>query len=81
VKRKTWVPAGAAVLVAAVVVGGVVTLFGADDTTDDAQPEPANTAQVRQGKLSAAVSQDGTLTYLARPDGSPFSAINQAAGT
>ena len=27
------------------------------------------------------VSQDGTLTYRARPDGSPFSVINQARGT
>jgi hypothetical protein len=36
---------------------------------------------VQKGKLSAAVSQDGTLTYGARPDGSPFSAINHARGT
>jgi hypothetical protein len=36
---------------------------------------------VKKGKLSAAVSQDGTLTYRARPDGSPFSAINHARGT
>ena len=40
-----------------------------------------NTATVQKGKLSAAVSQDGTLTYRARPDGSPFSAINHARGT
>ena len=36
---------------------------------------------MQQGKLSAAVSQDGTLTYRARPDGSPFAAINHARGT
>jgi hypothetical protein len=36
---------------------------------------------VQRGKLSAAVSQDGTLTYRAQPDGSPFSAINHARGT
>jgi hypothetical protein len=81
VTRKTWVPAGAAVLVAVAVIGGVVVLSGADPTTEDAQAAPANTAQVDRGKLSALVSQDGTLTYRARPDGSPFSAINHARGT
>jgi hypothetical protein len=40
-----------------------------------------STAPVQKGKLSAAVSQDGILTYRARPDGSPFSAINHARGT
>ncbi len=33
-----------------------------------------------QGKLSAIVSQDGTLTYRSRPDGSPYSVIDQARG-
>ena len=80
-KRKTWVPAGAAVLVAVAVIGGAVVLSGADHTTGDAQAALANTAQVDQGKLSAVVSQKGTLTHRARPDGSPFSAINQARGT
>ena len=78
-KRKTWVLAGAAVLVVVAVIGGV--LSGADHTTGDAQAARANTAQVEQGKLSAVVSQNGTLTYRARPDGSPFSAINHARGT
>jgi hypothetical protein len=49
--------------------------------TAAAQAASASTAQVQKGKLSAAVSQDGTLTYRARPDGSPFSAINHARGT
>jgi hypothetical protein len=80
VKRKTWVLAGAAVLVAVAVIGGVVVLSGADHATGDAQAAPANTAQVEQGKLSAVVSQNGTLTYRARPDGSPYSVINQARG-
>ncbi len=35
---------------------------------------------MEKGKLSAMVSQDGTLTYRARPDGSPYSVINQARG-
>jgi peptidoglycan hydrolase-like protein with peptidoglycan-binding domain len=80
VKRKTWVLAGAAVLVAVAVIGGVVVLSGADHATGDAQAAPANTAQVEQGKLSAVVSQNGTLTYRARPDGSPYSVINLAHG-
>ena len=48
--------------------------------TPAAQEPPANTAKVEQGELSAMVSLDGTLTYRARSDGSPYSAINQARG-
>ena len=77
-KRKTWVPAGAAVVA---VIAGVVVLTGSDHTTGDAQAAPASTARVERGELSAVVSQSGTLTYRARPDGSPFSAINHAGGT
>jgi peptidoglycan hydrolase-like protein with peptidoglycan-binding domain len=36
--------------------------------------------KVKKGKLSAMVSLDGTLTYRARSDGSPYSVINQALG-
>ncbi len=78
--RKAWLPAGAAVLVAGAVIG-VVALSGARHTTADAQAAPANTAQAERGRLSAVVSQAGTLTYRARPDGSPFAAINHAGGT
>ena len=77
-KRTTWVPA---VVVVVAVIGGVVALTGADDPTADAQAAPANTARVERGELSAVVSQSGTLTYRARPDGSPFSVINHARGT
>jgi hypothetical protein len=73
--------AGAAVLVAVVVIGGVVVRSGGERTTATAQAASASTAGVQKGKLSAAVSQDGTLAYRARPDGSPFSAINHARGT
>jgi hypothetical protein len=78
VRRKGWALTGAAVVVAAAAAGAVV-LSGGEPAT--AQPTSANTAPVQQGTLSAAVSQDGTLTYRARPDGSPFSAINHARGT
>jgi peptidoglycan hydrolase-like protein with peptidoglycan-binding domain len=81
VKRKTWVPAGAAVLVAVTVTLGVVVMSSAKQATPAAHEPSANTVKVERGELSAMVSLDGTLTYRARPDGSPFSAINQAGGT
>ena len=81
VKRKTWVLAAAAVLVAVTATGGVVAMSGGNEVTAAAQEPPANTVQVERGKLSAMVSLDGTLTYRARSDGSPYSAINQAGGT
>ena len=73
VRRSGWVLTGAAVLVAVAAAGGMVALSGDGPATAAAQAASANTAPVQKGKLSAAVSQDGTLTYRARPDGSPFS--------
>jgi hypothetical protein len=81
VTRKTWVLAGAAVLVAVSATGGVVVASGGKEAATAAQEPPANTAKVNKGELSAMVSLDGTLTYRARSDGSPYSAINQAGGT
>jgi hypothetical protein len=81
VKRKTWVLAGAAVLAAVAATGVVVTASGANHLALAAAQPPANTATVEKGKLSATVSVDGTLTFQAGPDGSPYSAINQASGT
>jgi peptidoglycan hydrolase-like protein with peptidoglycan-binding domain len=79
--RKPWVLAGAAVLVAVAITGGVVALSSAQKATPAAQAQPAYTANVVRGKLSAMVSMHGTLTYRARSDGSPYSVINQARGT
>jgi hypothetical protein len=81
VTRKGWTVTGAAVVAAAAATGAVVLLSGGEQATATAQAVTANTATVHKGKLSAAVSQDGTLTYRARPDGAPFSAINHARGT
>ncbi len=78
-KRKAWVLAGAAVLVP--LIAAVVVASGAEQASPASQEPPANTVAVERGKLSAMVSLDGTLTYRARPDGSPFSAVNQAGGT
>ncbi|MEU0568478.1 efflux RND transporter periplasmic adaptor subunit [Nonomuraea sp. NPDC005983] len=76
---------GAAVLVAvtgavAVTVYPTLATSSAEQPTSAVQGPPANTVKVEKGKLSSTVSQDGTLTYQARSDGSPFSAINQARG-
>jgi peptidoglycan hydrolase-like protein with peptidoglycan-binding domain len=81
VKRKAWVPVGAAVLVAVTATGGVVGASGSKEATPPAQEPAANTEQVEKGELSAMVSLDGTLVYRARSDGSPYSAINQVGGT
>ncbi|MCW2995792.1 MAG: hypothetical protein JWQ18_3287 [Conexibacter sp.] len=81
--RKGWALSVAAVLVVVAAIGGVAALSGGERATATAAAHAAlaSTAAVREGKLSAAVSQDGTLTYRARPDGSPFTAINHARGT
>jgi hypothetical protein len=80
VKRKIWVLAGAAVLGAVAAMGGGVVVSGARQATLAAQEPPAATAKVQRGNLAAMVSVDGTLTYRARSDGSPYSVINQALG-
>lgn len=78
-KRRAWLLAGAAVLIAVAVTGAAVVMSSADPGRPAEQQ--ASTGSVERGKLSATVSLDGTLTYRARPDGSPYSAINQAHGT
>jgi hypothetical protein len=79
--RKTWVLAGAAVLVAATAAGtAAVTSAPKPASAATQQPAAAQTAQVEKRSLSAMVSVPGTLTYRAQPDGSPYSVINQARG-
>jgi hypothetical protein len=80
VTRRSWALAAAGVLAAAAATGGVVAGSSAEQATPTPQDTPANTAKVEKGKLSAMVSQGGTLTYRARSDGSPFAVINQAPG-
>jgi hypothetical protein len=81
VKRKRWLLAGAAVLVAVVGTGGMAVISSAKQVTPAAQQPPAYTAQVQKRTLSAMVSEPGTLTYRARSDGSPYSVVNHARGT
>ncbi len=79
--RKTWILAGAAVLVAVAVTGGVVTLSSSTQANPPAQGPSVSTVKVEREELSAMVSVDGTLTYRAQSDGAPYSVINQAQGT
>jgi peptidoglycan hydrolase-like protein with peptidoglycan-binding domain len=72
--------AAAAVLVAAAVTAGVVVTSDGQEATSAPRQSQATTAKVERGRLSAVVSLNGTLTYRARPDGSPYSVINRAAG-
>jgi peptidoglycan hydrolase-like protein with peptidoglycan-binding domain len=81
VTRKAWVLGGAVVLAAAAATGGVVVASGAKQETAAAEEPSAKTVEVEKGELSSMVSLDGTLTYRARSDGSPYSAINHAGGT
>jgi hypothetical protein len=71
---------GVAAVLAAVTAGGAAVTTGAKPARAAGSPARANTAQVERRTLSAIVSEPGTLTYRAQPDGSPYSVINQAAG-
>jgi hypothetical protein len=79
--RKSWLLAGAAVLVAAAGTGGVVATSSAKQATAAGQTPSLRTATVERGKLSDQINQSGTLTYRARPDGSPYTVFNRARGT
>ena len=79
--RKTWLLAGAAILVVAIATGGVVVMSSGKQATSAALKPPPNTVKVEKRELSAMVSLSGTLTYRAAPDGSAYSVINQASGT
>jgi hypothetical protein len=81
VRRKTRALAAAAVLGVATATAAVAVVSSAKQATAAARPLPVGTAQVKRRTLSAMVSQAGTLTYLARSDGAPYSVINQARGT
>jgi peptidoglycan hydrolase-like protein with peptidoglycan-binding domain len=58
----------------------MVVASASQHATPTAQEPPANTMTVQEGELSSMVTLGGTLTYRGRPDGSPYSAINQARG-
>jgi hypothetical protein len=81
VSWKSWVVAAAVVLAATAATGGMVVGSSAEETAPAGQEPPAHAVEVEMGELSSMVSLAGTLSYRARSDGSPYSAINQASGT
>ena len=80
-KRRSWVLAGAAVVVVLTVAGGVVVDSRASHATPAAQGPTVSTAKVQRRDLSAMASLNGVLTYRAQSDGSPYSVTNQTQGT
>jgi len=82
VKRTRRLLVSAIVLVAIVAIGGLAVTSGDTQASAGAPQQPqVSTAQVQRTTLSATAPEDGTLTYGAGPDGSPYSVINQVAGT
>jgi peptidoglycan hydrolase-like protein with peptidoglycan-binding domain len=69
-----------AVLAAVAAAGGVVVMSGAKQQASAAQQPSVDAVKVERRALAAMVSQAGTLTYRAQPDGSPYSVIEQARG-
>lgn len=81
VTRRSWAIVAGLVLAVFAVTGTGFVLFGGDEAAAKAGDPQLSTAKVLRGKLAAVVSLDGTLTYRARPDGSPYAVINHATGT
>jgi len=67
-------------VLAAAIVGGAIIVFGGGASEPADGHQSARTARVERGALSATINLSGILTYRARPDGSPYSAVNQASG-
>ena len=77
--RRTAVVLATALAPAAVAACAAV-LPGAGPAAPAAGQAPPPTATVQEGALSDRVSEAGTLTFRARSDGTPYTAINRSAG-
>jgi peptidoglycan hydrolase-like protein with peptidoglycan-binding domain len=53
---------------------------GGSDASEQHAGSPPALATVEKGRLASQVNGTGTLGYAARPDGTPYSVVNQAAG-
>jgi peptidoglycan hydrolase-like protein with peptidoglycan-binding domain len=80
VKRKPWVPAGAALAATALAVLAIMVRASGSGSSQPASGDPPATARVERGRLDLQVSGTGNLTYGAQADGSPYSVVNQATG-
>jgi hypothetical protein len=69
-----------AVVVALTVIAvGPLARSSGSESDGDERGAPA-LATVERGRLASQESETGTLGYAARPDGSPYSVVNQASG-
>jgi len=80
VTRRRGALGAASLVLAAAIVGGAIIVFGGGASEPADGHQSARTARVERGALSATINLSGILTYRARPDGSPYSAVNQASG-
>jgi len=71
----------AATLVVVIVVASLFRMSTTRQSTSAAQEPMAKTTKVEKRDLSAMVSLNGTLTYQAGADGSPYAVINQSEAT
>ncbi|GAA0359293.1 efflux RND transporter periplasmic adaptor subunit [Actinoallomurus spadix] len=82
-RRRRFARVGGAIVVLAVAAGIVIFTAG---PFGDRKKAPGPTtggeslASVRKGPLSSQVDQSGTLSYVARADGTPYSVVNHANG-
>ncbi len=79
-RPRTRVIVAAGVAVTLAIAAGLVVMSGPDHQAAAAQRSHVSVATVQREALSATVSEAGTLTYGARPDGSPYTVANQASG-
>ncbi|MCO6009023.1 peptidoglycan-binding protein [Actinoallomurus purpureus] len=81
-RRRRFVRVGAAVLVLAVAAGIAVAAkpFGEGKKPAPQAAGGSSLATVRRGPLSSQVDQSGTLSHVARDDGTPYAVVNHADG-
>ena len=76
--------AGVVVVVLVAGAGGAVIAITKPFSAEDKPPARVGggtaLATVRQGPLASQVNQNGTLSYKAQSDGTPFSVVNHARG-
>ncbi len=83
-RRKLLAGGGAVTLVAAVAIATAAvdpfTGSGSHEGVARALAATGSTATVAHGQLSSQVYDNGTLGYAARPDGTPYTIVNERTG-
>src|SRR5438270_4367021 len=78
--RLIWTAVGV-VVVAGVSIAVANPFGGASSSGVVNNSYPTTVTHVRLSSLSAQVTGQGSLTYAAQPDGSPYAVVNRASGT